>query len=44
MMSRTQVLLRDVLRFFFEGEDRCCYAALIRPKKVETRLQLQMGS
>ena len=26
---------------FFEGG--CCYAALMRPKKVETRLQLQLG-
>ena len=26
--------------FFLDGE---CYAALMRPKKVETRLQLQNG-
>ena len=26
---------------FFEGA--CCYAALMRPKKVESRLQLHLG-
>ena len=27
--------------YFLEGV--CCYAALMRPKKVETRLQLHLG-
>ena len=35
--NRNLVLLRYE---FFEGG--CCYAALMRPKKVETRLQLQL--
>ena len=26
---------------FFEGG--CCYAALMRPNKIETRLQLHLG-